>query len=368
MSTEKCSPHFQCPRCGRMVSDPISGICRSCFLETREILSLPRLRLKVCGNCLRYRDGTGWSGGGDDMPSILGEAAANLVSRKARFADELAQMGLRISAIDADRVQVTKDAVLLEATAKIEGMGEPLEVKLAPRISLERITCRICQLRDSEFYACLLQIRASGRIPDPQELNSAEGLVREKAQTSGPNSMDYISRVVDRREGRDIYLGSPGLGRAAAKEIVRQMGGTLGETRKLVGVERGSGKRQFRFTLLIRLPELRVGDITEHRGTYHAVLHQSGSRTTLLDLEGNTLTFEGGRGDELPVVSRREQLGEALVTEARPDGIQILDPKSNETFDAEKPPWGVGAGDSIRVFWVDGVPRPAPRIEGEGSG
>jgi NMD protein affecting ribosome stability and mRNA decay len=301
------------------------------------------------------------------LPSVLGEAAVNLVSRKARFAEELAQMGLRISAIEADKVKVTKDAVLLEATANIEGMGEPLEVKLAPRISLERTNCRTCQLRDSEFYACLLQIRASGRIPDPQELDSAEGLVREKALASDPNSMDYISRVTDRREGRDIYLGSPALGRASAKEIVHRMGGILGETRKLVGVERGTGKRQYRFTLLVRLPELRVGDITEHRDAYHAVLHQSGSRTTLLDLEGNTLTFEGGRGEELPLVSRREQLGEALVTEARPDGIQILDPKTNETFDAEKPPWGVRAGDSIGVFWVDGVPRPAPRIEGEGS-
>jgi len=350
-----------------MVTELMSGACRSCFLETRDVIIIPRLSLTVCGICLRYRDGTNWRGGEGELESVLGEAAMNLIARKARFAEEVRHMGPSIGGIDIDRIRVSKESVMVEAIATVVGLGEPLQVRLTPRISLKRVTCRTCQLKDSEYYACLLQVRAAGRVPDAVELDSAEGIVRDRTTESDRNSMDYISRIIDRKEGRDIYLGSAALGRAAAKEILRERGGTLGETRKLVGVEKGSGKRQYRFTILVRLPELRVGDITELRGTYYAVLHQSGSRTTLLDLEGQTLTFEGARGEELPLVSRREEVGKALVTEVRPDGIQILDPRSSETFEAGPLPWETRAGNTIRVFWSDGVPRPCPFVEQEAS-
>ena len=275
--TDRAPPAFQCPRCGNMAQELVSGVCRSCFLETRDVIDLPRLSLTVCGSCLRYRDGTGWRGGDGDLESILGEAVLNLVARKARFAEEIRTMGPEIEEIEIDRIRVSRESVMVELIATVVGLSEPLQVRLTPRVSLKRVTCRPCQLKDSEYYACLLQVRAAGRVPGADELDRAEGIVRERSRASDQNSMEYISRIVDRREGRDIYLGSASLGRSAAKEILQGMGGTLGETRKLVGVERGSGKRQYRFTILVRLPELRVGDITELRDNYYAVLHQSGS-------------------------------------------------------------------------------------------
>jgi nonsense-mediated mRNA decay protein 3 len=243
--------------------------------------------------------------------------------------------------------------------------GEAATLTLTPQVSLERTLCRACGLRRSDFYEAILQVRADDRAPGEEELEAVDSVVLQRARAADPTSLHYVAKVIDRKEGRDYFLASVAFARELAREILSAMGGSLLESGKLVGVEKGTGKKLYKFTILARLPRLRPGDVVEAEGNLRAVAHQSKERTTLIDLRGRRTTHEEGRDPKLSLVSRREDVGEALVLEVRPDGIQILDPRSNRTFDMDAGPDKATVGRKVKVVWREDVPELAPVLPEE---
>ncbi len=361
----------QCPRCGKPVQELISGTCSQCFIDTKEILRVPKIQLTICPDCLRYKDASIWRKGEDDLASTVAKALLERLPRKLRLTlgphQSLPGTEPRLVGLESGSPRITKDRATVDVVARVGGIGpgnETAEIRIRPTIALNKGLCRVCRLRRSGFHGCILQIRAEARYLEEEEVEDITALVHGMVEKADPNTMDFISKVVDRREGRDFYLGSAALGRTVAREVVSSRGGTISESRKLVGVEKGTNRKLYRFTTLLRLPELRVGDITELNGVLYAVLHHSGRRTTLLNLQGETLSHEGGKA-RLEVMSRREDIGEALVTEVRPDGIQILDPRTNQTLDIQMDPKGILAGSTINVIWRDDIPQIVPTLKKE---
>ncbi len=366
-------PSARCPRCGREAARLTGGVCSRCLVETREILRPPTVQLAICRDCFSYRHGTGWREGGGTLEETVLRAVREGLLEGTRFT-ELALSasgepgGPRITGMKIDSLRVARGRVGVEATARVEGLlpgGETVNLALVPKVSLQRTLCRACGLRRSDFYEAILQVRADGRGPGQEELEAVDSIVLRRAREASPTSLNYVAKAMDRKEGRDYFLASVAFSRELAKEVLSALGGSQVESRKLVGVEKGTGKRLYKFTILARLPRLRPGDVVEAEGDLRAVAQQSGRKATLVDLQGRrTVHDEGGR-KRLPLVSRREDVGEALVLEVRPDGIQILDPRSNQTFDLDARPEGASVGRKVRIIWREDAPELVPVLPEE---
>jgi NMD protein affecting ribosome stability and mRNA decay len=345
----------------------VSGRCPDCLLETKEVIRVAKMQLNVCPDCLRFKHGTTWKEGGADISQAATQAAREYLPEKIRLVHHEGEawkpeiVDLRVS-----NAVVSKGRATLDVVVTLEGTrpdGKKREVHLSPTAALNQDMCRTCQLRRGGYVACVLQLRAQGRNLEDDELTYVTEQILEMSDLSD-SPMAYVADIRDMKEGRDFHLGSTSAGREMAKQIVSQRGGTIRESRKLTGVEKGSGKKLYRFTLLLRLPLLRPGDVTEHMGQLYSVLQTNGFKTTVVGLDGTSLSLKEGRAADLPLVSRRESVGKALVLEVRPDGIQILDPRSNATFDRDEKPEGVRVGGTIGVIWRDDVPEPVP-LKGE---
>lgn len=276
----------------------------------------------------------------------------------------------RIDSLQITRTQISRNKAVFEVIAsmgQIRGEEGSADVVLRPSVAMDKSLCQACELRRSDFFACLLQLRADRRPLGDEEILSATSLAQEGSLARARDAMGFLGKIVDKKEGRDFYLGSTSRARDIAGRIIAQWGGILHESRKLIGVEKGSNRKLYKFTLSVRLPRLRKGDITMYNGILHAVHHIHGTRATLVGLR-ETITVDTALTGELPLVERREQVGEALVLEVRPDGIQILDPKTNATFDLDNALPGVRVGETVRVVWVDDVPKAVPDARQEAAG
>ncbi len=367
----------RCPGCGSLVRNLIDGICPACFLGTRQILRLSPFQITVCPQCLRYKHENSWREGGADLRSTIVKAVEAELPRRTKLTDQFAagsrqgaakQTGPALLRLWVERPSMMRRKISLDICAEVGPLGEGGEtakVCVRSTVPFQRKTCRECGLKGSEFYSCTLQVRAEGRDLDPEELDWITSLVKEASGAGSKDRMGFLSKMEDARQGRDFYLGSVKRARDIARKAVRQRGGTIEESRKIVGVEKGSNRKLYKFTILLRLPGLRPGDITEHNGRTYVVQHVRGGRVALLGLDGRTVCVEGAAAKDLPVLARQRDVGDAIVTEVRPDGIQILDPRSNLTFDLDQTPAEAKVGSTIRVMWTNGVPRPVPSLSAE---
>ncbi len=370
--TKDISPRFQCPRCGSPVEDLIDGICPACFLSTREVLRVSPFQITVCTRCLKYRHENSWKEGGADLRSTIIKAAEGELPRRVKLTDKLTggfPQGLgkgqrpALLRLWVERPSILKRKVALDICGEVGPVGSgggAARVCVPSTVPFERMTCRACGLKVSEFYSCALQVRAEGRELDGEELEWITSLVKEGSGARARDPMAFISKIEDTKHGRDFYLGSVKRARDIAREVVHHRGGILEESKKLVGVERGSNRKLYKFTILIRLPRLQPGDVTERNGRIYLVQHFQGTKAVLTGLDGRMVCVDGAAARDLPVLARERDLGDALVLEVRPDGIQILDPRSNLTFDSAQRPARAQVGSTVRVMWVDGVPRLVP--------
>ncbi len=359
MEGRRSASKVQCPRCGREVSNLVSGMCVQCLLETSPVVSTPKLHVRVCPHCLRYRDGDTWREGEADLESTLLRAAAKQLERlKLTERIEWGPEGRspwrpEIKSISVSNPRLSRNRLTVDARIVFASEDEDEAVFIQPVLAVDTRQCRSCELRRSEFYECILQIRGDERKLEEDELEEVTRKIYQAASRPHRSPMAYISKVKDRKEGRDFYLGSAAWGRELARQLASETGGSLKESRKLVGQQRGSNKRLYKFTILLRLPRLRRGDVTEVEGSLHTVERIDGRKIVLRSPSGDEIRLESRKISELPLVARREQVEKAMVLEVRPDGIQILEPRRHTTVDLPKPSAEAKVGSYLNVIYTE---------------
>ncbi len=346
----------QCPRCGRPAHRLIRGKCPECLLETEDLLNIKDIEIEICKRCLRYKHRSEWRREGVRLLPVAYAAARELLPPKIKVRRPGNLADLRL-----ERPRISGKKLKMDVVAAITGLDEDEQRTVRDRVSipLNFSICRVCELKESPFYASIVQLRGESRPLEEDEIEAVSEVVINKSIPNRFDSLDYLSRITDVNEGRNFYFGSLSMGREVAKEIASRWGGRPKETRKLVGVDKGSGKKQYRSTILVRLPKLRAGDIAKHNGRFYRVIGHSGSKTYLSGNEEN-IVVDRRRHPELELVTTHEEVGQALVLEVRPDGIQILDPRSNRPFDFNSKPPGARVGEKVEVFWIHDTPQLAP--------
>ncbi len=226
-----------CPLCGRQTEVFIDSICTECFLRTIKLIDprAMRVSLGLCRSCGSY-----FRGG---EKTSIEDAVVYSVKRelRRRYGDIRCDVELIGRKEKRARVRVKAElkGVIVEQTGEIG-----LDIKTG--------SCDRCNRIAGGYYAAIVQVRAQNRQPTYEELITAS-----KIAESALEEPEFISKQQLLKHGLDIYVSSMACGRRMSREIVKHLGGSFRESRKLYG--RKDGRNIYRVSFSVRLPGLDEG-------------------------------------------------------------------------------------------------------------
>ncbi|MEM3833294.1 MAG: NMD3-related protein [Thermoprotei archaeon] len=243
----------KCLVCGRSEGVLIyRGICLDCFLHERKILTFKerRVHFTVCPIC------------GDHLYKGSWRRSSNILLLKNDF-KSMVLSNIKIDAedsiidveFDGDVEDFIKRAgnnrIDARVKIKLHGYNVVINRDIYMYIDVKHKICDRCLNEISGNYEAVLQVR--GHI-DREEMNLLYLTVSKSLEKAYKSGRDY--RLIDQKEvdnGVDFYFSSYNEAVRVTKELKRQFGGNITETRKLVKIK--GGKRIARHTILLRITE-----------------------------------------------------------------------------------------------------------------
>jgi nonsense-mediated mRNA decay protein 3 len=316
-----------CPRCGRSAQQFFNNICEACFLEGFKLLQVPLVvAARICPRCGSYIKGGKWIRGKGLEEAVL-QTLKEAVKTHGEAEDP--QIQLKPRQIDARRFKVQ-----VRANARVKGISVAGEAEVEVRLRYE--TCDTCSRISGGYYEAIVQIRAENRLPSIKELQKCEeialGIVDKAREKGAP--LAFITKTERLKEGWDLYIGSTKVARQICHGILGEFGGRLTESPKLVGMRQG--RKLYRITLSLRLPEFLRGDIIAI-GEKIIEVKASNKGIRGIDLGTGERVSIGSR--EAVRLCNKEDAVKTVVISIGENIIEILDPETHKPVSIRKPPF-----------------------------
>jgi 60S ribosomal export protein NMD3 len=337
-----------CLQCGRENEHLFKGLCRSCFIAKSPLITLPpELEVEFCAHCTSAHIGNKWR----ELNLSEEDIIAKTISEKCIPDLEAEDVNLTLEIINQkDSVQ----ELLVLAKGKI--LDQPLERKCSLRVNINRTVCPECSKFNSGYYEAVLQLRADGRPLKPEEIQNADNIINRRLEKIfRKNKMAYISQRVEVKEGIDYYIGSYKASRKISSALKDQMGGMIGESPRLMGRDKSTGKDLFRIWISLRLPLFEKEDFLAYGDHLRQVVDLKGNKIILRDL--NTMEIKSVSWREYPNlerVAKREDIYTTTITSKTPTSIQVLHPENYQPCDLDiRPDLSIlNIGDQVKVVEI----------------
>lgn len=222
-----------CPKCGRTEKEvPFIGFfCRDCYLEEHPVVRIPeRLELSYCVMCERIYTGR-WT-------EFSLEAVRDWLTKRFRVDMDNAHISFSFPEVDEDRI-----AFNYIVRGKIEGVD--VEVPGSGEIRLKKTLCPRCARESGGYYEAIIQVRGSNIYEHAEEI--ANMVVHGKGE------YNFVAKVIERREGVDLYVGSRKIADKVAKRIEKKYG--IKAVRSYTLVTEKNGKRLYRLTVALHFKD-----------------------------------------------------------------------------------------------------------------
>ncbi|MCW3141255.1 MAG: 60S ribosomal export protein NMD3 [Methanophagales archaeon] len=224
-----------CPKCGKKTNDLFDSLCKECFIKQTSLIEADfKVNVNVCVNCGGYFKGK-------ERTSIE-EAVADSVRKeiRKRYGYEC-----KVEIEEEQKENDSRAIVYLNVKAEIKGVE--IEERGIVEVIFKKEICERCSRIAGGYYEGIVQIRAKNRIPTEGELAMAEEIAY-----SSVGEKDFISKERKLKGGLDVYVSSMECGRRISRQIVKKLGGSFSESRKLYG--RKDGRNIYRVSFSVRLP------------------------------------------------------------------------------------------------------------------
>lgn len=330
-----------CVDCGRKTEKLYDGSCAECYLRRHKLISLPEyLDITICAHCDSYKHKERWIDGTVD-DAINAAIQDNIsVSEDVRYS------------FSFEKNELDKNLFELAITVKGLVFDISFEEKYSANLRVSINVCDRCSRYRGGYFESIVQFRARRRHPSKEEIEEAISTVREALkplQESDRNA--FIADMEEVKGGVDFYLGTQGAGSVAARALLSSFGGAHQTSAKMAGYK--GGIRQYRTTHLVRIPEYRTGDALRHENRMYLVRSVSGSSAALVDMENlDALSLSHKDLEEAEILSRKEDIKEAVVVLAGQDSVQIIDPESNKALEVQIPK-GFKPGETVKIVRID---------------
>ncbi|MFH1055969.1 MAG: NMD3-related protein [Candidatus Altiarchaeota archaeon] len=302
---------LRCPVCGR----PSCGLCAECYLKDHPIAVKPE-PYKECG-CGGVLFKGKWFTDKDEMIRQLAERSIRPPSG----------VRTRIEGVKSEE-KAGKLTVQVDVVATCEKASSRQDISFD--VWPERVTCDTCKKLSSGYYEAVLQVRDSDI-----DLN-LDG--------------DQVSNVEKVRGGFDYYLTSVNYAREKVTSLFNK-GYFVKDSSKLFG--RKGDKVLYRHYFSIKHPQFRKGDFIEHKGKLLQV-RDVGRSVKLTDVEsGKHESATLNQLEDAPVIAKSPEVKTAIITEVRPDGIQIMNSQDCSIHELPRRD-GVEQGQEVKYIHVRG--------------
>lgn len=319
-----------CVECG--AEEKLYGhLCKNCLLS-KELVKPPKhLTLTVCRGCDSVQKGSSWQ---DLRPADI---AFEMLARETVARPEVTELKWELPDFEPEKGEQKINAKVIASVG-----GEELELDFEILVKIQHQMCDSCSRQRGNYFETILQLRGESVI-DANEtvLNAIDELGKN-------DNYGFLSKQEKVTGGVDYYLGSAAMARTIAKRFKETRGAGITESSSLVGQK--DGRDTHRWTILIRLPAVKAGDVVESNKILYAVESVRASHITLRHLmSGQKLKIKSGDQD-LKTVAKKEEVEDAVVVSADSDSIQILDPHNMKTVTLSRPSCLHEIGETVKVF------------------
>lgn len=260
-----------CLRCGKKESDEeplIDGLCVDCFIKEKPIASIPDkivlIRCPVCGSLYISGSWVPLSGGDEELILYY---VNEVVIKKGRT--HPAFKNTQVHVLSATNYRA-------ELLARSLFAGRRVEQAFIVNYKVDSRLCPKCLSVKNRDYEAILQIRFVGEPAKEvkKKITKLLGSVRSISSS--------ITDYEELREGIDVKFSNVSVARQAANYLQGMLGGYVKESWKLHGVVRG--KRHSKLSIVLRIPQLRPGELVGFRDSLMEVLSIRKDKLVLRDL------------------------------------------------------------------------------------
>ncbi len=259
----------RCVRCGREDVLVDGRLCPQCYLEVRGLGRLPEpIEVVVCPRCGSYRYQGRWYPPPIDASNIedVVREVIRLVAA-ARFRPNPEVESYRVENVEYIRDQFHGDYAIVRVVGKLRGVEREYSLEYRVRVNVKKQLCPQCFKKAGGAVEAILQVRGEGGRLSEEQRRSVEEVLEELS----PAIREYISDVVEKREGFDLVLVDQGVAKAIASKLRSALGAKVVESWKVVG-RRRDGRPKKRLTLSVRLPFFSIGSLVEMEGRLYRVV------------------------------------------------------------------------------------------------
>ena len=374
-----------CYRCGISESEGgplIAGLCQVCFRKENPVLLIEgEVNTELCQNCGSYKKRGVWVDPQTyELEELIFEVSENaLLEVIGDSLDERVREFEIVSPEELDEVEELPVGKALIAFQPVDWHIEyfpaiiTYEIRVKARIHelqhelhdevkhttvyVRQTVCPRCSRFLGGYFEAILQVRAEGRPLTEEERKVIGKLVEEKVdEIMRKDRMGFIQDTIEKEEGLDFYMGSTSSARKLAQAIKERFGGTISEAYELVGLDRQTSREVYRTSVSIRIPKFQKGDIVaDRRGNVYEVERVDGKGLSLKNLstrESEHRDWKTVKREGIDTVETERS--EAMVTSITPAEVQLMDMKTYETYELERPNMELREGEVYRMVEVRG--------------
>lgn len=204
--------------------------------------------------------------------------------------------------------------------------GNQIEEEGILEMKTIRQECPLCSRLQGGYYEGIFQLRNRDNAAYDMIM---EDIKREVQDRKGVG----ISKTNQMKVGADMFFTDQKFMNSLASKFHKKYGGELKLSKKLSGFDRSTSKKQYRFSVLLRLPEVQYGDIIEFDKDIFKVVSFAGENVTV-----ESLTRHKSRPikiiDDYKIVARKKDYIMAQVVKTKP-ALEVLNPVTFEAMNVE---------------------------------
>ena len=339
-----------CIECGKEEEELFKGLCRSCFAKKSILINIPpEVEVEFCAHCSSVHVGDKW------LETKLSEEEfiAETIVQESVPDEDAEDVVLEI-----DPINQKGSLMEMLVLAKGKVLEVPIEREYKINVKLNRNVCPECSKYASGYYEAVLQLRADDRPLEVGEIQATDKIIeRLLEKLSRSNRMAYLSQRAELKEGVDYYFGSYKAAKKISNVLKDQMGGMLGESPRLMGRDKSTGKDLYRIWISLRLPCFQKGDFLSYDNHIGQIIDLNGRKIIIRDLEtGENLSISWREYSNLEVAANRDDVKITTVSSKTPTEIQILDPETYQPLDLDIRPdlQNINIGDEVEMVKIKG--------------
>ncbi len=331
-----------CVECG--AEEKLYGhLCKDCLLSKDLIKPPAHVSVVVCRACDKVLKGSRW------LETSPMEEAGESLGKETKTHTEVTGLKWEIPDFEPE-----KGEHMLECNAVASIGGEELSLPFKVSVKIGMQMCDVCSRMRGDYYEAIIQLRRGdlGSQGSDRDLAEADaGILKAISELGKADKMGFLAKTEEVTGGIDYYLGSMGVARSVTRKIRDSKGASITESRSLVGMK--DGKELYRWTILIRLPSHRAGDVVVFENELHAVESVGRKYMNLRHLlSGKKTRIQVGSGN-LKSIAPKENLEEAVVVSKAEDTVQVLDPRNMKTVTLSRPAGLKDIGETVIVVRQD---------------